>query len=285
MDSEHPNFEHYKSCKKRILHSSERIFLNADDAYYPEFTKSSKRDIKSFGIEKNADISAQNIEVFKAGNIFGVSFECIFYDKNINVTLPIPGNFSVYNALAAISVCNSFGISVFDCVHALETVRIRGRFEIVPISLTDITCIIDYAHNGKSLMRVLETIKNYRPKRIICVFGSVGGRTKSRRKEMALAANALADICIVTSDNPDSEDPSEIIGDIAQYIYPEKCYCEIDREKAIYYALRTAEPGDFVLFAGKGHEEYQLINGEKTFFSEKEIIRQASLQIESEVLI
>ncbi len=282
--SEHPDFEHYKSCKKRVLSCSEQVFLNSDDGYYSEFSSFSPSCVKSFGIDKNADVTAKNIEIFKTGNIFGVSFECFFEERNICITLPVPGIFSVYNALAAICVCNFFGIGIFDCAQALETVSIKGRFEIVPTSLTDITCVIDYAHNGKSLMRVLETIRNYDPDRIICVFGSVGGRTKRRRKEMAIAADSLADVCIITSDNPDTEDPNDIIEEISQFISDEKCYCEPDRKKAIHYALSIAEPGDFILFAGKGHEEYQLINGKKLFFSEKEIIRKAANKTESEIL-
>ena len=119
---------------------------------------------------------------------------------------------------------------------------------------------------------MLETIKEYSPSRLVCVFGSVGGRTKQRRKDMALVANALADYCIITSDNPDNESPCDIIDDIAQYISPEKYIKIEDRADAIKYAIRTAKDGDFILFCGKGHEEYQLINGKKIYFSEKEII-------------
>jgi len=281
--AEHPDFEHYKACKKRVLSCSEQVFLNFDDGYYSEFKSFATSSVKSFGIDKNADISARNIEKLKMGNIFGVSFECLYKKENVCITLPIPGIFSVYNALAAICVCNFFGISFFECAGALKTVSIKGRFEIVPTSLADITCVIDYAHNGKSLMRVLETIRSYDPERIICVFGSVGGRTKRRRKEMAVVADSLADICIVTSDNPDTEDPNDIIQEISQFISEEKCYCEPDREKAIYYALSISEPGDFILLAGKGHEEYQLINGKKLFFSEKEIIRKAASNVKKEI--
>lgn len=282
---EHPNFEHYKSCKKEILFAAEKIFLNSDDVYYQEFLSQSKNEAHTFGIERNADIMARNIENFKAGNIFGISFDCSADEKETSITLPVPGKFSVYNALAAISVCNKFGISIFDCANALKNVSIAGRFEIVSTSTPDITCIVDYAHNGKSLMHVLETIQEYEPNRIICVFGSVGGRTKQRRKEMALAADAVADICIITSDNPDFEDPLEIAEDIAEYISYAKCIIEPDREKAIYCAFDMAQKGDFILFAGKGHEEYQLINGQKKEFSEKEIIRKASLLAKSKIML
>ena len=277
--SEHPNFEHYKSCKKELLCHAKYAFINADDAYSDEFAESAVCEVRKYGIEKDAEVCAQNIENFKAGNIFGISFDCVYYGKTTGITLPVPGKFSVYNALAAICVCRYFGVSVFDAAHALETVSIKGRFEIVPTSLSDVTCIIDYAHNGKSLMHVLSTIREYEPSRVICVFGSVGGRTKHRRREMALAAGELADICIITSDNPDNEPISEIIDEIAEDIPPEKCIKIPDRAEAIYRALEMAGSGDFILFAGKGHEEYQLVNGKKLFFSEKETIRASAQRI------
>lgn len=273
---EHPNFEHYKSCKKEILSHSKYAFLNCDDQYIAEFKKNSACDISLFGIENPAPIRAENIKNFKAGNIFGIAFDCITLEKSVSVTLPIPGNFSVYNALSAIATAQYFGINIFDSAHALATVSIKGRFEIVPTALSDITCIIDYAHNGKSLTSVLSTIKEYNPRRIICVFGSVGGRTKQRRKEMALAVENLADICIITSDNPDDEDPIDIINEIAYYISYDKRIKISDRKKAIQYALNIATCGDMILFAGKGHEEYQLVNGKKEFFSEKEEIHKIS---------
>ena len=283
--SEHPSFDHYKGCKKQVLSATEKIFLNSDDIYYSEFFSQSAKNVLSFGIEKNADIKACNIENFKVRNIFGLSFECYCGDEKSEITLPLPGIYSVYNALAAISVCVNFGVSIFDCSKALKNISIPGRFEIVPTALPRVTCVIDYAHNGKSLMHVLETIREYTHNRIICVFGSVGGRTKNRRKEMALVANSIADICIITSDNPDTEDPLEIAEEIAQYISSEKCIIEIDRKKAIYCAVEMAESGDFILLAGKGHEEYQLINNKKIFFSEKEILKKAALAAKKKVIL
>lgn len=257
---------------KELFRKTKYAFLNIDDTYFKEFSNYASCNILTYGINENADIAARDIMPFKAGNIFGISFECSAFGKNTSVTLPVPGMFSVYNALSAIAVCRYFGISIFDSSHSLENVRIKGRFETVNTPLENITCVIDYAHNKDSLRRVLETIKEYSPSRLVCVFGSVGGRTKQRRKDMALIANALADYCIITSDNPDNESPADIIDDIAQYISPEKYIKIEDRADAIKYAIRTAKDGDFILFCGKGHEEYQLINGKKIYFSEKEII-------------
>jgi UDP-N-acetylmuramoyl-L-alanyl-D-glutamate--2,6-diaminopimelate ligase len=152
-------------------------------------------------------------------------------------------------------------------------VKIKGRFETVPCARADITCVIDYAHNAVSLQNALCALREYSPARIICIFGSVGGRTRERRRELGVIAASFADLCIVTSDNPDFEAPEDIINEISAYIPKEKCICITDRTSAVKYALDTAESGDFLLFAGKGHEEYQLINGKKLPFSERELIK------------
>ncbi|MBQ8862367.1 MAG: UDP-N-acetylmuramoyl-L-alanyl-D-glutamate--2,6-diaminopimelate ligase [Clostridia bacterium] len=270
-DGEHPNFEHYKACKKAIFKSADMAFINADSPFATEFAKVACR-VQTYGTE-NADFTAKNINNFCSKNFFGVSFLCRAKNGDFYVNLPIPGDFSVCNALAAISVCRHLGIETEACSSALATVHVRGRFELVETKRRDITCIIDYAHNGESLRTVLGTLREYARRRIICVFGSVGGRTQMRRRELALAADELADICIVTSDNPDFEPPEEIIGEIAEYISPKKCFCITDRAQAVRCALEMAERGDFLLFAGKGHEEYQLICGKKLPFSERELIK------------
>jgi UDP-N-acetylmuramoyl-L-alanyl-D-glutamate--2,6-diaminopimelate ligase len=273
-DGEHPSFEHYKECKKRLFAYADVAFLNGDDIFSSEFASSIACPIFSYGFSAGHDISAGDTLHFRKSDVFGVSFSVVIHGRRYGVDLPLPGDFSVYNALAAIAVCTHFGISPELCANALCDVRVRGRFEIIPSHLKDVVCIVDYAHNAESISSVLRAMREYDPIRIICIFGSVGGRTKHRRREMALAANELADICIVTSDNPDSEPAEEIIGEIAAYISPEKCVCITDRADAVRYALKIAERGDFVIFAGKGHEEYQLIDGKKLPFSERELIEE-----------
>jgi UDP-N-acetylmuramoyl-L-alanyl-D-glutamate--2,6-diaminopimelate ligase len=132
---------------------------------------------------------------------------------------------------------------------------------------------VDYAHNGASLSAALTALRPYAKGRIICLFGSVGGRTKERRRELGKAAASLADLCIVTSDNPNFEPPEEIIEEISAHIPAEKCCCISDRKEAVNYALDIAKRGDIIIFAGKGHENYQLINGKKLPFSERELIK------------
>jgi UDP-N-acetylmuramoyl-L-alanyl-D-glutamate--2,6-diaminopimelate ligase len=124
-----------------------------------------------------------------------------------------------------------------------------------------------------SLLNALSVLRGYARGRLICIFGSVGGRTRERRRELGQTAARLADLCIVTSDNPDFEAPEDIISEIAAHIPAEKCICITDRAEAVAYALNTAEDGDLLLFAGKGHEEYQLVNGKKLPFSERELIK------------
>ncbi len=271
---EHPDFEHYKACKKEVFRHANIAFINADDVFAWEFSHACTCRVQTYGIEEKADLQAKNIAPFRKNGVFGVSFSC--RNSSVPFKLPLPGDFSVYNALAAAAVCRHFGISPAECATALATVSIRGRFETVPTARRSITCIIDYAHNEQSLSSALSALRAYKPNRIICIFGSVGGRTKIRRREMALAAGELADICILTSDNPNFEPPEKIIAEIAEYIPPEKCVCIADRAEAVRYALETAESGDFLLFAGKGHEEYQLINGKKLPFSERELIEKYS---------
>lgn len=268
---EHPNFTHYKECKKLLFKNADIAFINSDSPFSEEFVRACDCPAVTYGKEE-ADIMAHSIKKWVSENTFGISFLFLADNNTTQVKTPMPGEFSVYNALAAIAVCTHFGITLDKCAKALASVRVRGRFELVESARRDVTCIIDYAHNGKSISSVLTALREYNPNRIICVFGSVGGRTQMRRRELALAASELADICIVTSDNPDFEPPEDIIGEIASYIPPKKCFCITDRAEAVRRALEIAENGDFVLFAGKGHEEYQLINGKKLPFSERELI-------------
>ncbi len=273
-EGEHPSFGHYKACKKALFRHTDMAFINADDAFAQEFARACVCPVQTYAIEQEADLQAKSTAPFCKNGAFGIYFSC--HGESAHFSLPMPGTFSVYNALAALAVCRYLGVGTDVCAAALANVRVRGRFEAVRTARRDITCIIDYAHNGKSLSAVLSTLREYAPKRIICVFGSVGGRTKERRREMALAAAELADVCVVTSDNPGFEPPEDIITEIAEYIPPEKCVCIADRAEAVRYAIDMAESGDFLLFAGKGHEEYQLVGGKKLPFSERELIESYS---------
>lgn len=277
---EHPDFEHYKNCKKSLFrdYGAKTLIYNADDDYGAEMMSVAPAGarIVSYAAEVAADYRAIEATLYRKPDSLGVRFSYRAEDRMYGVTLNFPGKFSVYNALAAIAVCRECGLSPEEIAEKLEDVHIKGRFEMVR-ALPYATFIIDYAHNRVSLTSALETLRLYNPTRLICLFGSVGGRTQGRRVELGSVAAQLADLAILTSDNPDREDPEAILDDIASQFRFGGCpYVRIpDRADAIRYAASIAKEGDVFLFAGKGHEDYQLIFGEKRPFSERDILMEA----------
>ena len=274
--AEHPNFDDYKRCKKELFKRTDHALFNADDPYFEEFYESAHSPKQTYSIKEKADFSAKAIVPTVTEKGFGSSFTLIHKDVHSEAFVPFPGVFSVSNALAAVAATSLVGISTEKALEALPCVRVGGRFEIVPTAITDVTFVIDYAHNGESLSAALKALRVYRPNRLICLFGSVGGRTEIRRRELGIAASAYADLSILTSDNPDKEPPLDIISDIAEYMKDADYVSVPDRKDAIAYAVSIAKPGDIVLLAGKGHETYQLINGKKIPFSEREILLEAA---------
>lgn len=273
---EHPDFEHYKNCKKELLRRCEYAVFNKDDAYYEEFSSYAKCGQAAYSALGSADFYARDIEKAVHDGRFGISFTAYDGHGKAAVALPFPGIYSVYNALAALAVCRRRGIGLHEFAQSVRTVSVPGRFEYIPTNDSGVSYIIDYAHTGASLRSVLAAIYEYHPRRIICVFGSVGGRTELRRHELGEAANKYADYSLITADNPDCEDPEKICRDIASCMDFDKYEIIADRESAIRRAVSMAQAGDIVLFAGKGHEEYQLIRGEKVPFSERKIIAESA---------
>ena len=192
---------------------------------------------------------------------------------DFRVEVPTPGRFSVYNALTAIAVCRHFKVSVPQIQKALLSAHVRGRIEMVPVS-PDFTLLIDYAHNAMALESLLTTLREYKPKRLVCLFGCGGNRSRQRRFEMGEVSGRLADLTIITSDNPRFEEPQAIIDDIKVGISKtDGKYVEIiDRKEAIAYVIRHGQPGDVIVLAGKGHEDYQEIKGKKYPMDERDII-------------
>lgn len=273
---EHPDFEHYKNCKKELFRRCEYAVFNKDDAYYEEFSSYAKCGQAAYSALGSADFYARDIEKAVHDGRFGISFTAYDGHGKAAVALPFPGIYSVYNALATLAVCRRRGIGLHEFAQSVRTVSVPGRFEYVPTNDSGVSYIIDYAHTGASLRSVLAAIYEYHPRRIICVFGSVGGRTELRRHELGEAANKYADYSLITADNPDCEDPEKICRDIASCMDFGKYEIIADRESAIRRAVSMAQAGDIVLFAGKGHEEYQLIRGEKVPFSERKIIAESA---------
>ena len=189
------------------------------------------------------------------------------------VEVPTPGRFSVYNALTAIAVCRHVKVEIAQIQKALLSAHVKGRIEMVPVS-DQFTLLIDYAHNAMALESLLSTLREYDPGRLVCVFGCGGNRSKLRRYEMGEVSGRLADFTIITSDNPRFEEPQAIIDDIkvgmakTQGKYIEIC----DRKEAIAYAIDHGQPGDIIVLAGKGHEDYQEIKGVKYPMDERVLI-------------
>lgn len=276
---EHPTFEHYMSCKAELFRMCRYGILNSDDEHYTDMVKGSTSINSTYGIDssKAHDTDGFDISIFKRGNILGTSFVCRSVLGTETYELRMPGEFNVYNALAAIAVAQRMQIPTQTVREALLRATVRGRFEIID-ALPDAICIVDYAHNALSMRAALETIRRYEPRRIVVLFGSVGGRTELRRAELGTEVSTLADFAIITSDNPDFEAPESIIADIEKAVNEASCphVCITDRREAVKYAIDNARDGDCILFAGKGHESYQLVKGEYLHYDEREEILAAA---------
>ena len=286
--NEHPDFEHYKETKRLLFtrYPSKKVIINRDDPYATEFLPSDERAVKAFSSSPSAEkkrglmppcLFASEITPSAEENRVGVSF--LIHGEEINqkalpAFLPLPGACNVQNALAALLIAKGVGVPIEKTVPLLREASIEGRCEAVSTE-NGARVLIDYAHNEASLREILTALRDYTDGRLIVLFGSVGGRTKERRAPMGAVASSLADFCILTSDNPDLEPPEDIISDIARGFVSDCPYVTIpDRAEAIRYGLSIMKKGDLLLLAGKGHEVYQLVNGEKRPFSEKEIVRE-----------
>ena len=270
--TEHPNFEHYKNCKKKLFSMCRYGILNADDPYFADIACGSSCEVISYGLNQKSDYTAENVKPYKTGKYLGMSFDAMCRGKRTLGTIPFPGKYSVLNTLAVLAVCDTLGVNITTAMICMRDIQISGRFETFPM-FDDRLFVIDYAHNEGSMKNLLESVKSYKPKRLVVVFGSIGDRTQNRRVGLGSVCNELADFSIITSDNPGCEDPNKIIDEIATYFSSESKYVKIaDRKEAIIYAVENSRPGDVVLLCGKGHEDYQIVGKEKVHFSEKEIL-------------
>jgi len=294
-DGEHATFAEYLSCKRRLFtdHGCRHIVANIDDPHWQAVAAVPGVHTVTYAIDTAVredtgapvDFRGSNIHPFRNETALGIDFDCVHAGGRTPTRLRTPGDFSVYNGLCAMAAASLYGAAPESCAASLARMSIRGRFEIVD-ALDGVTFLIDYAHNGMSLENALSALRRYSPRRLICLFGSVGGRTRERRRELAEVSGRLADLSIITSDNPDSEDPNEIIREILSWFDKTRPYVVIpDREEAIRAAVRMAEPGDIVLLAGKGHENYQLIRGENVPFSEKGILLDEAMQIREKLVL
>ena len=275
---EHENMEEYAACKKRLFREFDFAYAlcNSDDGATPWMTGEVPQDKKITCSlqDPTTDYFAADLQRYREGAEMGIRFSVCHGTTKTACRLPLLGEFNACNALLALASAHKVsGLPLEQLTHALETVSVAGRGEILPLPCGAVA-VIDYAHNGGSLRNLLSNLREYTPARLICLFGSVGERTQLRRGELGEAAAELCDLCILTSDNPGNEDPMAIIGDIARaFSGTSTPYVAIpDRAEAIRHGVSLCRAGDILVLAGKGHEDYQLIGNQKLPFSEREIL-------------
>lgn len=271
---EHKDFDDYLHCKGLLFKQCKVGIVNHDDAHWEAVTEGHTCALETYGIDTEADLRAGNISFLREAGMLGMAFD-VSGLMNFSAQIATPGKFSVYNALTAIAICRHFEVEEDDIKEALLAAKVKGRIEPVKVS-DEFTLMIDYAHNAMALKSLLTTLREYEPHRLVCLFGCGGNRAKSRRYEMGEVSGQLADLTIITSDNPRTEQPQAIIDDIKIGIgKTDGKYVEIcDRKEAIAYAISHGEPGDIIVLAGKGHEDYQEINGVKYPMDERVLIQE-----------
>lgn len=266
----HGTIEEYKKCKKELFKACDIAVMNADDEASQFMMDGVSCENISYGVEKKSDIKASNIELLENKVTYKINNE-------LNVDFHIPGDFSVYNSLAAIGAVSALGFSLEDTVKAISQAKsVKGRLELVETN-TPFGVIIDYAHTPDGLEKAINAVRGFTKGRVITLFGCGGDRDKTKRPKMGRMATELSDIVIITTDNPRTEDPDEIIKEILIGTVGSKAevITITDRSEAIAEALKIAKQGDTILLAGKGHETYQVIGTERVHYDEREVIKSA----------
>lgn len=267
---EHPDMNDYFNSKVQLFKMCKTGIINSDDVYSVTIPKYAPDcSYTTYGIDNHCDLLAKDITVTNQS----VDFKVKLGDKNERIKVSIPGRFSVYNSLAAICATLKLGCSPESIKEALIDIRVPGRSELVK-NKKGLTIMIDYAHTSASLEKILSAVKIYTKGRVISVFGCGGDRDKNKRPMMGEASGRVADYTIITSDNPRSEEPEEIVKDIEKGIKKTKgkYECIVDRVEAIKKAIKMANTKDIIVLAGKGHEQYQEIKGKRYPFDEVKIV-------------
>ena len=271
--NEHESFEEYLNCKAMLFGQCLQGYANKDDAHFAEVTAQAACPIHTFGIEEGAELQASDIRLTRDTDFLGVDFHVSGMAEG-EISCGIPGTFNVHNALGAMSIALAMGVTLEEINQVLRHFTVKGRVQIVPTGY-DYTLIIDYAHNAVALESILQTLRAYQPNRLISLFGCGGNRSRLRRFEMGEVSGKMADLTVITSDNPRKEEPQAIIDDIITGISRTdgKYISIIDRREAISYVMHHGQAGDIIILAGKGHETYQEIQGVKYHMSEEEIVQ------------
>lgn len=271
-EKEHPNMEDYFNSKLKLFEMCDNGIINVDDLQVSKVPKLFPNStIMTYGIDNYCEILAKDITITNSY----VDFRVKVSDKNERVKVDIPGRFSVYNALAAICVAKKIGVPSDKVIEALADIKVPGRSEMVP-NKKEIPIMIDYAHSPESLQNILSAVKSYTRGRVISVFGCGGDRDKTKRPIMGEISGRIADFTFITSDNPRTEEPEEIVREIEEGIKKTKGNYKVvvDRTEAIREAINMATKLDIIVLAGKGHEPYQEINGKKYPFDERIIVKE-----------
>ena len=269
---EHPDFQDYLACKSLLFRQCGTAVVNIDDPHWREVTAAASSPC-TVSLRGPADFMARGIQNIWAPGLLGVTFQVSGRFEEM-LTLNMPGAYNVENALIASGITWLMGVNPGVIKSALRKVRVKGRTQVLPSPPSGATFLIDYAHNALSMESLLQTLKQYHPKRLICLFGGGGNRARQRRFDMGEVAGKYADLTIITLDNPRFEDPESINADIIRGLEVHHGTYQIimDREKAIQYLLDHCGRDDIAALIGKGHEEYQDIRGVKHFFSEEKVV-------------
>ena len=265
----HKTMEAYCDAKAELFRRCDKAVINADDGYFGRILASAACPVLTTSVSGQGSLCARDLELQSEG----IRFNAVCGETQVPVQLPIPGKFTVYNALTVLGIAKQLGISLESCAQALKSAEgVKGRIEVVPTPQTPYSVLIDYAHTPDGLENVLSSVKDFCKGRLISVFGCGGDRDPIKRPIMGEIGVKLSDIAIITSDNPRTEDPMAIIQDILKGVkkeYGEYIVIE-DRRRAIRYAMDIAEKDDIIVLAGKGHETYQDIGGHKYHLDERE---------------
>ncbi len=275
----HKTMESYCDTKAELFRRCDKAVLNCDDEWFRRISAGATASILTTSAKHSADLYAENAVLESDG----VSFDAVHGSETVRISLPIPGKFTVYNALTVLGVALQLGISLADAGKALASATgVKGRVEVVPTPGKDFTVLIDYAHTPDGLENVLSSVKDFCKGRLIGVFGCGGDRDPIKRPIMGRIGVELSDIAVITSDNPRTEDPNAIIADILKGVDDAMgTYVVIEnRIKAIEYAMDIAEKHDIIVLAGKGHETYQEINHVKHHLDEREVVANHLLEME-----
>ena len=273
----HKTMEAYGEVKASMFHHCKKAVVNADDEWVDMMVGACSGNVLTTSYGKKADLRAENVDYHAAG----IRYTAVYGDQKAEVEVSTPGRFSVYNSLTALGLAMQLGVSLEDGAKALKTVKpLKGRVEVIPTPGKPYTMIIDYAHTPDGLENILSTLKPFCKGRLISIFGGAGDRDPMKRPIMGKIATDIADLVVLTSDSPRTEDPKKIIREVLVGMDKGNYVVVENRADAIRYAMDIGQKDDIIVMTGRGHENYLEMPGGKIYFEEREVIRQHLLEME-----